>query len=196
MHELAEVWTTRKGLTWIGVTALFYVLVLIPFNYLNAELFGISLRPAAFLPATLGILFGPAAAWGLAIGNVAGDFFGGSWSPMSIFGFLVNLLNPYLAYLLFHWLMRGRAIRQDYNTMGCFLLSAFVTAVVTMVILAACGTIFFARPFESKVISYLGNNLFWALTAGPLFFWLVAVHAQAGDLVYGREWEKRKPATR
>jgi len=73
------------------------VLVLIPFNYLGATIVGIPLRPAALLPVTLGILFGPAAAWGLGIGNIAGDFFGGSWSAMSIIGFFINMLIPCLS---------------------------------------------------------------------------------------------------
>jgi len=32
MHEMATVWTNRKGLLWIAATALLYVLILIPFN--------------------------------------------------------------------------------------------------------------------------------------------------------------------
>ncbi|HEX3002446.1 MAG TPA: QueT transporter family protein, partial [Methanoregula sp.] len=59
------------------------------------------------MPVPLGILFGPAAAWGLGIGNLVGDYFGGSWSVMSIFGFLINILIPYLSYRFFHRLMRG-----------------------------------------------------------------------------------------
>jgi energy-coupling factor transport system substrate-specific component len=87
MHELAEVLTDRKGLAWIAVTAFFYVLVLVPFNQYHPEVFGIAVRPAAVVPVVFGILWGPAAAWGLGIGNIAGDYFGGSWSAMSVFGY-------------------------------------------------------------------------------------------------------------
>ena len=191
MHELAAVWTDRNGRLWIFATALFYVLLLIPFNYISADIAGIPVRPAALLPVTLGILFGPAAAWGLGIGNIAGDFFGGSWSPMSIFGFLINILIPYLSYRLFHRLMSGREIRGDYPTIVCLLIVTIVVTVACMALLAACGTIFFARPFESKVISYVGNNLFWAMVVGPIFFWLVVDHARKNGFVYGREWEQR-----
>ena len=121
MHELAGVWADRNGRIWIGATVLFYVLVLIPFNYINTSLYGIPLRPAAFLPIALGILFGPAAAWGIGIGNIVGDFFGGSWSPMSIFGALVNFLLPWLSYRIFHHLMKDRPIGRDLLTLGCFL---------------------------------------------------------------------------
>jgi hypothetical protein len=191
MHELAAVWADRNGRIWIGATALFYVLLLIPFNYPTVSIFGISLRPAAFMPVPLGILFGPAAAWGLGIGNIVGDYFGGSWSAMSIFGLLINILIPYLSYRLFHRLMRGQAIRRTAHTIACFLAVSFVVVCSCMVLLAAFGTIFFDRPFLSKATSYIGNNLFWAMVVGPLFFWLVIDAALRNNFVYGREWERR-----
>jgi hypothetical protein len=194
MHELAAVWADRNGRIWIITTALFYVLVLIPFNYLGANLFGIPLRPAAFLPVTLGILFGPAAAWGLGIGNIIGDFFGGSWSAMSIFGFLINVLIPYFSYLGFHRLMQGRAIRRDIRTIVSFLAVSFVVVCTCYVLLAASGTIFFDRPFLAKLISYESNNLFWSLVIGPVFFWLVIDPALRNTLVYGRKWTLREEA--
>ncbi len=191
MHELAIVWTERKGLAWIAATALFYALILIPFNQLGLTVAGISIRPGAALPVLFGILFGPAAAWGLAIGNIAGDFYG-SWSPMSTFGFLTNFLMPYLSYLLWHRLMKNHEIRVDKKSTGFFLLVSFVVILACMLLLAACGTFFFGRPFESKFISYFGNNILWALTVGLVLFWLVLEPAARSGYVYGREWARRR----
>ncbi len=190
MHEPLVVLTDRKGLTWIGVNALFYSLVLIPFNQYQWEIAGIALRPAAVLPVVCGILWGPAAAWGLGIGNIAGDLFG-SWSPMSILGFLINFLEPYLAYLLWHRLMRGRSLRLDARALGSFWLVTLVVTFACMLLLAAGGTIFFGRPFLSKFISYFGNNIFWAMAAGPVLLLLLLGPALQNRLVYGREWERR-----
>jgi energy-coupling factor transport system substrate-specific component len=190
MHELAEVLTDRKGLTWIAVTAVCYMLVLIPFNLYHWEIAGIALRPAAVLPVVFGILWGPAAAWGLAIGNVGGDIFG-SWSLMSIFGFLVNFLYPYLSYLLWHRLMRGHEARMDSFGLGGFWAVTLVTTLGCMLLLAASGAIFFGRPFESKFISYFANSIFWAMLAGPILFLLVAGPAVKNGVVYGREWDRR-----
>ncbi len=190
MHELLRVFSDRKGLTWIAVTAFFYILVLVPFNQYHWEIAGVTLRPAAVLPAVCGILWGPAAAWGLGIGNIAGDFFGGSWSAMSIFGFLVNVLYPYLAYRLWHRMMRDHAMRLDLYAMGCFFAVAFVVTFACMLLLAACGTIFFARPFTSKFISYFGNNIFWATIAGPILLYLIFEPARRNRLVYGEEWDR------
>lgn len=190
MHELAAVWTERKGLLWIAVTAFLYALILIPFNQSGWTIAGISIRPAAALPVLLGILFGPAAAWGLGIGNIAGDFYG-SWSPMSIFGALINFLYPYSSYLLWHRLMKGHEIHVNQRSIACFLVVSFGATFLCMFLLAACGTIFYGRPFESKFISYFGNNILWAMTVGTVLFWLVSEPAIRKGIVFGREWSRR-----
>jgi hypothetical protein len=44
---------------------------------------------------------------------------------MSIFGFLVNFLYPYLAYRLWHRMMRGHELRLDLYGLGCFWAATF-----------------------------------------------------------------------
>jgi energy-coupling factor transport system substrate-specific component len=168
------------------------MLVLIPFNQYNLVIAGIPIRPAAMLPVVCGILWGPAAAWGLAIGNVAGDFSGGSWSLMSIFGFLINFLYPYFSYILWHRLMKGSELRMDAYGLGCFFVVTLIATFTCMLLLAACGTIFFARPFESKFISYFSNSIAWAMLAGAVLFRLIAGPAYRNGFVYGRAWIPRK----
>jgi hypothetical protein len=191
MHELAGVLTDRKGLTWIVVTALFSVLVLVPFNQYQWALAGLTLRPAAVLPVACGILWGPAAAYGLAAGNVAGDYFGGSWSLMSVFGFIVNFLYPYLSYRLWHRLMRDHEMKLDAYGLISFWATTLVVTFACMLLLAACGTVFFGRPFESKFIGYFGNNIFWAMIVGPILLGLIFMPAVKNGFVYGREWDRR-----
>lgn len=189
MHELLAVWKDRDGLKFIALTALVYALVLIPFNQLHGDVAGITVRPAAALPVVLGIFWGPAAAWGLGIGNIAGDYFG-SWSLMSIFGFLVNVLYPYLSYLLWHRLMQGQNNRTGMYGMACFLLVTIVVTTACMALLAACGTIFFARPFESKFAAYFFNGIVWAMVAGPALFFIMGKYDVIGGWHYGREWDR------
>ena len=189
MHELAEVWTRKQGLTWIAVTAILYALVLIPFNQIHWDVAGIPIRPAAALPVVFGILWGPAAAWGLGIGNIAGDF-SGSWSLMSSLGFLINVLYPYLSYLLWHRLMKGHELRMNHYRLAVFLLVTFVTTLTCLALLAACGTIFFNRPFESKFLGYFGNSIVWAMIAGPVIFSWIFTKAVRNGWVYGREWNR------
>jgi len=191
VHELADVWTDRKGLCWIAVTAFLYALILIPFNQYHWDIAGISLRTAAVLPVVFGILWGPAAAWGLGIGNVAGDLFG-SWSLMSIFGFINNVVYTYLSYRFWHWLMRDHPIRMDGFGLGCFWVVSLVMTFTCMFLLATCGTIFFSRPFESKFISYFGNSIVWVMVGGPILFKLLIEPAYLNKMVYGRQWDLRE----
>jgi energy-coupling factor transport system substrate-specific component len=191
MHELAAVWMDRKGLKWIAVSAILYALVLIPFNHLQWNVGGIPVRPAAALPVVFGILWGPAAAWGLGIGNIAGDIFG-SWSLMSMVGFSINFLYPYLSYLFWHRLVGGRKESADRYSLACFIGVTIGATLACMALLAACGTVFFSRPFESKFIGYFANSIFWAVTAGPVLFWFSLEKAVRNGLVYGTEWNEKE----
>lgn len=148
MHGLLAVWADRTGLKWIAASALLFALVLIPFNQIRRDIACIPVRPAAALPVTLGILWGPAAAWGPGIGNIAGEYFG-SWSPMSIAKFLVNVLYPYLSSLMWHRLVKGRGAAMDRYCPGCFLLVTAVMTVACMALPAACGTLFFPVPLRA-----------------------------------------------
>ena len=188
MHEILRVWTKWDGLARIAGCALLYTIFLVPFNILQANFFGIPFRPAAALPVVLGIFFGPAAAWGLGIGNIVGDL-AGSWSLMSIFGFIVNFLYPYLSYLLWHRWMKGHALQAGRFSTGIYMGVAFVITFFCMALLALCGTIFFGRPFVEKFLGYAVNNIFWTLTLGTcLFAGLLDRLVQLG-WVYGKEWE-------
>jgi hypothetical protein len=189
MHELLSVWIDRRGLKLIAANAVVYALVLIPFNQFQLEVAGIPFRPAAAIPVVCGIFFGPAAAWGLGIGNIVGDVFG-SWSLMSIIGFLINFMYPYLAYLLWHRFMRGKEEKMDAYTLVIFWIVTLVATFVCMTLLAAGGTVFFHRPFESKFIQYYTNSILFAMLVGPLLFRVLFEPLARRRLMYGEKWEE------
>jgi len=190
MHELLSVWTNKKGLKLIVAHALVYALLLIPFNQLQWVVAGIPVRPAAAIPVVCGILFGPAAAWGLGIGNIAGDLFG-SWSLMSIVGFFINMAYPYLAYVLWHVLVKTREVRPDPYMIFSFWFVTIVVTFLSMVLLAGAGILFFGRPFESKFIGYFTNSILLAMLAGTLLFYALYGWAVRRDLVYGKKWDEK-----
>ena len=190
MHELLSVWTEKKGLKLIAANALVYALLRIPFNQLQWVVAGIPVRPAAAIPVVCGILFGPAAAWGLGIGNIAGDFFG-SWSQMSIVGFFINMAYPYLAYRLWHSLVKRREAYLDQYMMFSFWFVTIVVTFMSMFLLAAAGTIFFNRPFESTFIGYYTSSILPAMLAGALLLYALYAWAVKRDLVYGKKWDEK-----
>jgi energy-coupling factor transport system substrate-specific component len=82
----------------VALIAALYAATLIPFKVVIPIMPGITeFRPANVIPVVCSILFGPAAAWGSAFGNLIGDFFG-TIGPGSFFGFIGNFLYGYLPY--------------------------------------------------------------------------------------------------
>lgn len=83
----------------VALSAAIYAAVLIPFKGFVLVPGFTEFRPASVLPVLLGLLFGPAGAWGAAIGNLIGDFFG-TLSVGSLFGFAGNFYFAYVPYKL------------------------------------------------------------------------------------------------
>ena len=100
MKDLFTMWKHTKMVALVALSAALYAAILIPFKGFQV-LPGIDLRPATVIPPVVAILFGPAAAWGCAIGNLVADFFG-TPGIGSIFGFIGNFLFAYAAYKLWY----------------------------------------------------------------------------------------------
>lgn len=101
MKEIVSMWKYSMMVAITVLCAGIYMLFLLPTKSI-AIIPGITeIRPASLLPVVFGLLFGPAGAWGSAIGNLGGDFFG-TLSPGSLFGFIGNFLNAYMPYRLWY----------------------------------------------------------------------------------------------
>ncbi len=90
--------------TMVALTVLcagIYMLFLLPSKSIPIIPGITEIRPAMLFPVIFGLLFGPAGAWGAAIGNLGGDFFG-TLSLGSIFGFIGNFLYAFVPYKLWH----------------------------------------------------------------------------------------------
>src|ERR1700756_262449 len=97
MHELRAMWRNTRMIVLCAISAALYAAVLVPFKVVPLIPGVTELRPANAIPIVCSFLFGPAAAWGSAIGNMIGDFFGGI-GPGDFFGFWANLMYGYLPY--------------------------------------------------------------------------------------------------
>src|SRR5919202_3630503 len=100
MKELLTLWSHTRMIVLVAFTAAMYAAVLIPFKAIPLIPGFTELRPALALPPTFSLLFGPAAAWGTAFGNLIGDLQGGTFSPGSVFGFFGNFLLGLIPYAL------------------------------------------------------------------------------------------------
>jgi len=88
-----------------AICAAIYVAVLAPFKGFVLIPGLTEVRPGAAIPVVMSFLFGPAAAWGSAFGNVMADILGGMLTPVSLFGFIGNFAYGYLPYALWRALM-------------------------------------------------------------------------------------------
>src|SRR5579862_4369662 len=77
VHELRAMWRNTRMIVLCAISAALYAAILVPFKVVPLIPGVTELRPANAIPIVCSFLFGPAAAWGSAIGNMIGDFFGG-----------------------------------------------------------------------------------------------------------------------
>ncbi len=103
MLDLIAMWKSPKMIALVAITALLYVGSLYPFQALTAYSgyadFG---RIGIGIPVAFSFLFGPAAAWGAAIGNVLRDIAQSKLDAASYFGFVGNFLVGYVPYKLWN----------------------------------------------------------------------------------------------
>ncbi|MDX2166966.1 MAG: QueT transporter family protein [Deltaproteobacteria bacterium] len=97
MRDALAMWRNTRLVVLTAMTASLYAALLIPFKVLPLIPGVTELRPGNAIPVVCSFLFGPAAAWGAAIGNLIGDFFGGI-GPGDLFGFAGNFLYGFLPY--------------------------------------------------------------------------------------------------
>src|SRR6201987_2715080 len=90
MKELRSMWGNTRMVGLSAISGALSAAVLGPFKVVPFIPGVTELRPSNAIPVVCSFLFGPAAAWGSAIGNMIGDFFGGV-GPGDIFGFFANL---------------------------------------------------------------------------------------------------------
>ena len=135
MRELITVWGNTRQLVLISVTAALYAAILIPFKVAIPLVPGLTeVRPANVIPIVCSLLFGPAAAWGSAIGNLVGDLYGGTFGPGSFFGFIGNFLYGYIPYRLWRAIGGGEPLFARWPLVLRYFLVALVASV-------ACGVV-------------------------------------------------------
>src|SRR5881409_3136378 len=131
MRELFRMWSNTRMVVLTAISAALYAAILIPFKVVPLIPGVTYFRPANALPVVCSFLFGPAAAWGAAVGNLIGDFFSGL-GPGDLFGFIGNFLYALVPYRLWRACATGEPLPA---TLSGWLL--FFTVVTTASMLCA-----------------------------------------------------------
>ncbi|NMA33979.1 MAG: QueT transporter family protein [Clostridiaceae bacterium] len=172
MKEIITMWKYSMMVALTALCAGIYMLFLLPTKTITLIPGITEIRPASLLPVIFGLLFGPAGAWGSAIGNLAGDLFG-TFSPGSIFGFAGNFLYAYIPYKLWHHMKQrhGEDRAPTINTpwkLANFGIVSFISSMACAVTIAWGLNLLNLTNFPAPAIIIVLNNTVTTLLLGPI----------------------------
>ncbi len=192
MSDLIEMWRNTRMVVLVALTASLYAAILIPFKVLPIIPGVTELRPANAVPVVCSFLFGPAAAWGAAIGNVIGDFFGGI-GPGDLFGFAGNFAYGLIPYKAWEILASEDPVPVWHGRWSAYLFDAVWLKFLGVVLLAAASCALIIGwglnflgfiPFSVLGNIVLVNNLLVASTLGPLLLAVLYPRVKRRHLLY------------
>jgi energy-coupling factor transport system substrate-specific component len=167
MIDLLKMWTKPKMVAYAVLTMTLYPLLIYPFQtfYLFAG-HADYLRIGMGIPVAFSFLFGPAAAWGAAFGNLIYDFSTDGFRWISLFGFLGNFLVAYIPYKLWSAVTSEKPDLRSIQKTGLFL-------VITLFACSVCGLIIgwgllylYSAPFTMTVFTITVTDALWGIILG------------------------------
>lgn len=195
MKEVITMWKNTRMIILVALSAAIYAAFLIVFKAGIPIVPGITeVRPANVFPPVFSLLFGPAGAWGSAIGNFIGDLFGGTLGIGSIFGFFGNFFLGFIPYKMWGSVfgLTSEDVSQTTNIGKKFSgkkLAAF--EIVALTASAACGIIIAwyldlagIVPFAFLSITITLNNFLAALVVGPILLVLLYPRVKRWGLIW------------
>ncbi|BDG61318.1 QueT transporter family protein [Caldinitratiruptor microaerophilus] len=177
MKELFTMWRHTRMIVLVALSAALYAAVLIPFKAFPLIPGITEVRVAQVIPPVFSLLFGPAAAWGTAIGNLIGDIQGGTFGPGSAFGFVGNFYLGLIPYAL--WGRLGPfssgeepAMRSGRQVLE-FIILTLISAVACAVIIAWGLEVLRLFPFAVLGNIITLNNFLFPAVLGPVLLGLL-----------------------
>lgn len=187
-------WKDKRQWRFIILTAVIYAGLLIPFKPFSIVPGFTEVRPANFVPVLSGVLFGPAGAWGSAIGNLIADIFSslamgsaGTLGLGSISGFIGNFLFAYLAWWVWALLSEKDKPASDRRQRGIFCVAALMGSIVCAAVIGLGLFLLGLKnlPDSMFVVMFVSlNNFIPALVLGSVFFVLAYDKVKKAGLMY------------
>src|SRR4030042_1241691 len=177
MREVWRMWHYSTMMVLTVLTAGIFAAILIPFKGIPLIPGLTELRPANVIPVVFGLLFGPAGAWGAALGNLIGDFFG-TLGPGSFFGFWGNFLAAYLPYKM--W--RNRPLGPIKGHLLRFILAVLLGAMGCALVIGFGVEAMKLLPFSVIAVAVFINNALITLLLGPFLLALLEPRVSRWDL--------------
>jgi energy-coupling factor transport system substrate-specific component len=195
MADLLRMWGNTRMVVLTAICAALYAAILIPFKVVPLIPGITEFRPANAVPVVCSFLFGPAAAWGSAFGNLIGDFFGGL-GPGDLFGFFANLLYGLVPYAVWGALTDAEPVpRTPATWVGLLLVIGLAATLCATVVgwgLQALGF----HPFTVLGTLVLVNNLVVAVVLSPFLLTVLYPRIRHARLLYRDLLGPRPPLPR
>jgi energy-coupling factor transport system substrate-specific component len=171
VREILTMWRHTQMVVLVALSAAIYAAVLIPFKGFTIIPGFTEVRPANVFPFVFGLLFGPAGAWGAAIGNLIGDFFG-TLGPGSIAGFIGNFFLGFLPYKMWgSFFRRGENMEQNVNSgkkLAIYIAITILASVVCAIWIAWFNDLIGFVPFAALASIITVNNAIAGIVLGPI----------------------------
>jgi energy-coupling factor transport system substrate-specific component len=187
MREIFTMWRHTKMVVLVALTAAVYAAILIPLKGIPLIPGITEVRPAGVVPVVFSLLFGPAAAWGAAFGNLIGDFFG-TLGLGSLFGFVGNFFYGLVGYKIWGKMgplsspagLETPSARQVVE----YLLAALLASIACAAFIAWGVDLFGLVPFGFLGPIITLNNFAAAAILGPFLLWLLYPRAKRWDILW------------
>ncbi len=191
MKEVFSMWKNTRMIILVALTAAIYAAFLIVFKGGIPIIPGITeVRPANVFPPIFGLLFGPAGAWGAAIGNTIGDLFGGTLGAGSIFGFFGNFFLGFVPYKMWGALF-NLVTKDDMAPTTNSVRKIIAFEIVALVASAACAVIIAwyldlvgIVPYAFLAITITINNFAAVFLLGPILLALLYPRVKRWGLLW------------
>lgn len=191
MKEVFTMWKNTRMIILVALSAAIYAAFLIVFKGGIPIVPGITeVRPANVFPIVFSLLFGPAGAWGSAIGNFIGDLFGGTLGIGSIFGFVGNFFFGFIPYKLWgatFGLVSKSDMSQTTNSgkkLAAFEIGALAASAACGIIIAWYLDLANTVPFAFLSITITINNFAAACVLGPILLALLYPRVKRWGLIW------------
>jgi len=181
--RLFTMWRHTRLVVMTSVIAAIHAAALIPFKAIQILPGVTDVRPAMALPVVFSVLFGPAAAWGTALGNTIGDLFG-SLGPGTLFGFLGNLLYGYVPYRFWSAWRGGAPSVRSAGDWACYLLGLAGASACCALVIGWGIHLLGLFPFGATAGIILTNNLLVGIVLGWPFLLAVYPRVARMNLLY------------
>jgi energy-coupling factor transport system substrate-specific component len=203
MLDFLMMWKNPKMVAYVALTAVLYVVLVLPFmKYSIFGGHGDFGRIGVGVVAAFSLLFGPATAWGTAIGSTIRDALTSGLDTVSIFGFVANFILGYVPYKLWKVLSSAKPDLRNLKKVALF-------AAVNLAACAICGVIVgWALYWLSPPVPFMPTSLIiavsdavWAILLGSVILALSYKPLSKRRLLYTdlmcekpRKWSKTRTA--